>query len=280
MEASEETLIERLNERAHDPERATDEGHGFRDSRGRPVIFVAAPPPTSEQLEAAEERLGFPLPALLRRVYLEVGNGGFGPGYGLLGLPTSQAAADQSSVGKYTALRLLPSKPPWPEKLIPLCEWGCGIASYLDCSRPGVPVVRLDPNMQKSDVAERVPLGMRFDGANQVAAACLGGGRLFWGMAERLGGRQAPVLPGVRRGGRGCRRGCRGRRERRGGRLAECAAATKNSANPSGSRCIGLRFYEREYSISQKRRTVKRASTRPTLLSCVFRAPGSAQGPF
>src|SRR5690242_3913384 len=33
-----------------------------------------------------ERRLGFTLPALLKRLYAEIGNGGFGPGYGLIGL--------------------------------------------------------------------------------------------------------------------------------------------------------------------------------------------------
>jgi hypothetical protein len=43
-------------------------------------------PVTMEELAQAEEQLGFALPALLRRIYLEVGNGGFGPGYGLFAL--------------------------------------------------------------------------------------------------------------------------------------------------------------------------------------------------
>jgi len=33
-----------------------------------------------------ESRLGFGLPPLLRELYTQVGNGGFGPGYGILGL--------------------------------------------------------------------------------------------------------------------------------------------------------------------------------------------------
>jgi hypothetical protein len=37
--------------------------------------------PTSvAAIEMAERHLGYPLPRLLRRLYLEVGNGGFGPG--------------------------------------------------------------------------------------------------------------------------------------------------------------------------------------------------------
>jgi hypothetical protein len=44
------------------------------------------PPLTGEQLEEAEARLGFAVPPSLRSLYESVGNGGFGPSYGLLGL--------------------------------------------------------------------------------------------------------------------------------------------------------------------------------------------------
>jgi hypothetical protein len=84
-----ETLIERLNARAHDPKRVIDESDGYQDSNGKPVVFVAASPATLEQVAEDEERLGFSLPALLRQVYLQVGDGGFGPGYGLFSLTAS-----------------------------------------------------------------------------------------------------------------------------------------------------------------------------------------------
>jgi hypothetical protein len=38
------------------------------------------------EVHLAEERLGYPLPDLLRELYIKVGNGGFGPGKGLLPL--------------------------------------------------------------------------------------------------------------------------------------------------------------------------------------------------
>ena len=154
------TLIVRLNERAHDPERAIDEGEGIT-SGGKPIIFVAALPATVQQIVNAEEKLGFVLPDLLRQVYQNVGNGGFGPGYGLFGLPTS---ADDE--------RQLQTNPPWPVALLPLCNWGCGIVSYLDCSRSEAPVVRLDPNVEKDDLVEFAPLPLLFDSADAVEDAC------------------------------------------------------------------------------------------------------------
>jgi hypothetical protein len=42
-------------------------------------------PATPEDVQATEQALGFALPPLLRAVYLQVANGGFGPGTGLTG---------------------------------------------------------------------------------------------------------------------------------------------------------------------------------------------------
>jgi hypothetical protein len=43
------------------------------------------PPATEVQLQATEVALGFPLPPLLRALYAQVANGGFGFGYGIRG---------------------------------------------------------------------------------------------------------------------------------------------------------------------------------------------------
>ena len=115
------TLIERLNERAHDPARTIDEGEGI-SSGGKPVTFVAAPPATLAQIVNAEEKLGFDLPDLLHKAYQSVGNGGFGPGYGLFGIPTCAEDEKESVVGQYLMLRQLQTDPPWPVALLPLCN--------------------------------------------------------------------------------------------------------------------------------------------------------------
>ena len=166
-----ETLIERLMARGNDLERATDDGHTVTGG-GKLLIRVAAPPATEAQVATAEERLGFRLPDLLRQVYQEVGNGGFGPGRGLFGLPPARADTPESVVGRYTRLRQARATSPWPAGLIPICEWGSGIASCLDCTRPEATVVRLDPNMPKGDVAQRVPRSRHYDRAGQVGDAC------------------------------------------------------------------------------------------------------------
>jgi hypothetical protein len=48
--------------------------------------FLQAPV-TEQVLQETEHRLGRALPTILRTVYTTVANGGFGPGYGLVGLP-------------------------------------------------------------------------------------------------------------------------------------------------------------------------------------------------
>ena len=53
------------------------------------VAGQALPPPASpRELAESEERIGFDLPPLLRSIYSEIANGGFGPGYGFIGLIT------------------------------------------------------------------------------------------------------------------------------------------------------------------------------------------------
>ncbi len=75
---AETELIDRLRERARSPKTASDDG-----------LRPAAPPATPAQIEAAEERLGIALPALLREIYLTVGASGVGPGGGLHGVPNA-----------------------------------------------------------------------------------------------------------------------------------------------------------------------------------------------
>lgn len=91
-------------------------------------------PASEEAARDAENRIGLPLPPLLRRLYTEIGDGGFGPGYGLLNLSTS--------LGSYRGVRK-DGSPRWssfPPSLFPICEWGCAISSYVDCSSPEGPM--------------------------------------------------------------------------------------------------------------------------------------------
>ncbi len=117
-------------------------------------------PASEEQLRATEAALGFPLPPLLRALYAEVANGGFGPGGGIQGAlggygsRTDEPArtivddydwhrqvrlvdlADYAGQGKRGSGKenlLLPYEV-WPERLLPLEDLGCCMQACLDCN--------------------------------------------------------------------------------------------------------------------------------------------------
>ncbi|HZD00174.1 MAG TPA: SMI1/KNR4 family protein [Actinomycetes bacterium] len=115
-------------------------------------------PASPAAVEEAEGLLGRRLPWLLRRLYLEVGNGGFGPGYGILGvrgghpeIPGDEyhhTAVDlyrQARSGSFTAWGSMPAA------LLPVCYWGCGIHSLIDCADREARMWAWDPNPAPHD---------------------------------------------------------------------------------------------------------------------------------
>ena len=126
----------------------------------------ANPPVTQPELEQAESMLGFALPPLLKRIYLEVGNGGFGPGYGLFRL-SDERQTDHFDVlvQNYLSLRSLTQEEIdeafageedrpilWPEKILMLCDWGCTIYSSVDCASSPYPILVTDANVSLSEI--------------------------------------------------------------------------------------------------------------------------------
>jgi hypothetical protein len=154
QEQREDSLIERLKAIIRTSRHATGEPT-WRPQRSRSPI-------TEEELLQAETQLGFVLPSLLRRIYREVGNGGFGPGYGLLPLnelPPNAGHDTTSLVAEYQGMKAFSQqdidkyfaeeeeKPAlWPELVLILCDWGCNIYSCLDCSSSELPIFRMDSN--------------------------------------------------------------------------------------------------------------------------------------
>jgi hypothetical protein len=169
-------LIPRLQERILDPQRAVD----FTIREGQTV----PPPVSTDQLGRVEGLLGFELPPLLRSLYLQVGNGGFGPGYGLFDLPLGEPGC-ADLVGMYwyvcqderqpnpdkgfnpeTAepLVVLPEDQEWadednapdivwdwPTDLLPIFSHGCGAYECVDLTQPGAPMVLHDPDFFAPD---------------------------------------------------------------------------------------------------------------------------------
>jgi len=135
-----DALIARIQTRIADPFQVIDD-----------AMPTVRPPATLAELERAEAALGFPIPPLLRRLFLEVGNGGFGPVYGLVGVPTIPPTPFQADIvvlyARYSESS--PDEKPswrWPHGVVPLISCGCNIMECVDFLHPPYPLVLDDPN--------------------------------------------------------------------------------------------------------------------------------------
>ena len=124
-----DALIARIKARVVNPLRAVDAATWVRPM---PTI---APPAIAAEVDAAETALGFGIPPLLRRLYMEVGNGGFGPNYGLEGVPTIPPAPGAADI--VALYEMYSGEPPrecrahvWPCGWVPLISGGC---LYMEC---------------------------------------------------------------------------------------------------------------------------------------------------
>ena len=121
---------------------------------GREMADTATPalpvPADEAAIATAEARLGFGLPADLRRIYTEVADGGFGPGVGLASLATS--------TDRYLELRTgdeLPRGRSWPSGLLPVVLDDPSIVA-IDTTGPELPVVEWDPDGLSERASEAV----------------------------------------------------------------------------------------------------------------------------
>lgn len=146
-------ILEGLRARRTDPATRID-----MDTIPIPDLYDPAPLAT---LRSAERTLGFTLPALLGRVYTEVGNGGFGPGSGLLGLEGGYPQDGQVLTDRYPVL----VAQGWRDGLLPLWDWGCAAWSCVDAVNPDGPIVTAH---------ERGFTVTRFHLADWLAAWCAG----------------------------------------------------------------------------------------------------------
>ncbi|MFG3383573.1 SMI1/KNR4 family protein [Streptomyces sp. NPDC047999] len=114
---------------------------------------TALPPAVSAaDLAAAETALGFALPPLLAALYREVANGGFGPEYTLLPL----VGPARTVVSAYHAERSASAgeeAPFWPEGVVPVLDWGCGMYAAVDCRSESAAVLLFEPNAVGDDWA-------------------------------------------------------------------------------------------------------------------------------
>lgn len=140
MRPSDERLIQRLQERNADRERATGGGNYPRK---------AVRPATDKALQDAEAAIGFRLPDLLRGIYTTVANGGSGPGYGIVGTSGGAKLDGCTLETCYKNMVKLAKENPvwrWPLHLLPLANYGCGMWSCIDCEYQKLPMILWDPN--------------------------------------------------------------------------------------------------------------------------------------
>lgn len=156
---SEESILQAIRQRISDPEHVTDLGRG-----------KAFPPTTMERVRAAESALGFSLPPLLTRLYTEVANGGFGPGYGMPGIRgcgTEVGRNDLFSLYRGDFSEYWRKKyPRWPDRMVRLAHLGCAMYACVDCAAADFPVFLFEPNWRENEIGfpnSLVPYGQTFD---------------------------------------------------------------------------------------------------------------------
>jgi hypothetical protein len=163
---SEQDLIQRLRDRNADRERATTGGiHPPK----------AVPPVSAKALQATERAIAFKLPELVRVLYLKVGNGGFGPEYGIVGTKGGAKLDGCTLETCYRDMLALESENSvwrWPKHLLPLANYGCGMWSCVDCEYQKLPMILWDPNNLDVDA--------------EGADARLNWGNSFWDQGRSL----------------------------------------------------------------------------------------------
>jgi hypothetical protein len=81
-------------------------------------------------IEYAEDVFGFDLPKILKRSYTEISNGGFGPGYHIIGLPGGEESSLGDLLKTWTTMSC---DPDFEEGWLPIIDWGCAQYSLIDC---------------------------------------------------------------------------------------------------------------------------------------------------
>lgn len=140
-----DALISRIAKRARTPSRATSGGM---------TSGIACPPISPVVFDEEQRRLGVVLPVFVKRLYTEVGNGGFGPSEGLLSISALSPTDHPISYfhGNFRAVRNQ-NGAEWPASIVPFSHWGDLVLSCVDVSTESLnpPVVRFEPNMSKDD---------------------------------------------------------------------------------------------------------------------------------
>ena len=126
------------NQEGNLPRDLTAKAEGVAADMATPAPSSLTEPATEDRVRAAEADLGFSLPALLRRIYLEVADGGFGPSDGLLSLREMVALYHELLAGE-----VLPRGRQWPGHLLPVVRESQAVVG-VDRSSPEGQIVAWD----------------------------------------------------------------------------------------------------------------------------------------
>jgi SMI1 / KNR4 family (SUKH-1) len=103
------------------------------------------PPVAAADLDWAEEQLGFRLHPLLRRLYSEIADGGFGWEGSFL--PLARAVSETvAKVGQGVQDPAAGQRRCWPLEALAVLDWGCGMNAVVDCRSLEGTVLLVDPN--------------------------------------------------------------------------------------------------------------------------------------
>lgn len=106
----------------------------------------ALPPAPPEAVAELEELVGHPMPPLLRRIYLEVADGGFGRDGEALSF-TDEDYLFSDSEPLIETYRGWLAVPQHRASVVPLLSWGCAIWSFVDFASPEGRMWGWDPNV-------------------------------------------------------------------------------------------------------------------------------------
>jgi hypothetical protein len=96
---------------------------------------------SDSQVEYVESAIGIEFPALLKQCYTQISNGGFGPGYGITGLPGGHESSWGDLIETVEELR---RHEDCEEAYLPLIDWGCGHFTCIDCDDEDMAVTLKD----------------------------------------------------------------------------------------------------------------------------------------
>lgn len=153
--SQDQNLIDGIKARIQDPKRLTT----MSDKWGYSAQFY--PPVTLAVVEAAEQQIGFHLPSLIREIYLQVGNGGFGPGYGIIGLEGGYEVYEETLAESYLGFQTWEQmflserlyedylEWEWEKSYLAYGYWGCNVTTVVDCADPNLSIYSLDSTLLK-----------------------------------------------------------------------------------------------------------------------------------